>query len=109
VGKGGAGYKYVRAAPLESQSKDVCGVAYVIEYNRGECIGAAACAAVDPANFEMDDTGVAVLKGGEEKEDDRDVYVKEVEDLDAARLAAESCPVQVIKIYDKKTHELVAP
>lgn len=82
---------------------------YVVEYNRGECIGAAACAAVDPDNFTMAEDGRADLVNGTRKEDAEDVYVKEVDDLDFLKAAAESCPVQVIKVYDKDTYEQVAP
>ncbi len=82
---------------------------YIVEYDRGGCIGAAACAAVDPENFEMREDGLAWLKEGKETAKGSNVFTKEVDDLGFLKEAAESCPVQVIKVKVKNTNRYVAP
>lgn len=59
---------------------------FKVEIDKDGCIGCAACNAVYPDNFEMGDDGKAkVLK-------------PEVTDIGKNQEAADSCPVQVIKI-----------
>ncbi len=67
-----------------------------IEYDRGKCIGAASCAAIDPEDFEMNADGKADLKGGK----DGKLLVKEVDDITKAKPAAESCPADAIRVTD---------
>lgn len=71
---------------------------FKIIYDRDACIGAAACAALDPKLFEMNTDGKADLIGG--KEEKPGLFVLEIDDLGDAKDAAESCPVDVIKIKD---------
>ena len=68
---------------------------YEIIYDREGCIGAGACANVDPANWKMADDGKA------------NVLKKEIEEseLEANLNAARSCPVNVIHITNKETGE----
>lgn len=82
---------------------------YRIVYDRTGCIGAATCEALDPADFEMVEDGLADLKDGEEVREG--IWEKEVpeEREDDALQAAESCPVNVIKIVDTETGEQVYP
>ncbi|MFC2133847.1 ferredoxin [Bacteroidota bacterium] len=69
---------------------------FKIIYDREACIGAAACAAVDPKRFEMHTDGKAdMLKAKEVKSG---LWELEVEDLGDAQEAAEACPVDAIKI-----------
>ena len=76
---------------------------YRIIYDRDGCIGAAACAALDPERFEMNEDGKAdLLKGNEKKDGD---WILEVDELGDALEAAEACPVNVIKIIDLETGE----
>ncbi|MEM4375624.1 MAG: ferredoxin [Candidatus Woesearchaeota archaeon] len=79
---------------------------YKIVYDRENCIGAAACAAVDPDDFEMASDGKAELKGGKAVKD-RMVFEKEIteEEFKRAKEAAEACPVNVIHIIDLETGE----
>jgi ferredoxin len=71
-----------------------------IEYDRDTCIGMFQCVAQWDA-FERDtDAGKAVLDGGEERE--ADLFVREVPEDEAfeAKMAARSCPVDAIAVYD---------
>lgn len=70
---------------------------YIIEYDREGCIGAAACIAVAPDSWEMDDDGKANLLKKEIDEDE----------LEINKQAAEACPVNVIRIKDKDTGEYI--
>ncbi|NQU98956.1 ferredoxin [Candidatus Woesearchaeota archaeon] len=71
---------------------------YRITYDRDACIGAAACAALDPKRFEMNVDGKADLKGG--KEVKPGLWVLEVDSLGEAQEAADGCPVDVIKVEE---------
>jgi ferredoxin len=68
---------------------------YIIEYDREGCIGAASCVAVDPVNWKLADS------------DGKADFIKQTidsqEELQKAIESAESCPVVVIHILDKKT------
>ena len=69
---------------------------FKIIYDRDACIGAAACAAVDPKKFEMNNDGKAdMLKA---KEVSPGLWEMEVDNLGDAQEAAEACPVDAIKI-----------
>ncbi len=73
-------------------------MAHSIIHNHKDCIGCGACAAISPKFFEMTEQGKAHLKKSKklnEKEDVLEISDKEVE---AAKEAAESCPVSVIKV-----------
>ncbi|MAG39206.1 ferredoxin [Candidatus Woesearchaeota archaeon] len=71
---------------------------FKIIYDRDACIGAAACAALDPERFEMNDDGKADLLKG--KEDKPGLWILKIEELGEAQEAAESCPVDAIKIEE---------
>ena len=68
---------------------------YEIGYERDGCIGAGACANVNPANWKMSDDGKA------------DVLKTEIDEseLEANLSAARACPVNVIHIVNKETGE----
>ena len=67
-----------------------------IIYDRKSCIGAGACAAMDPKRFEMANDGKANLIGG--KNTDKEVWELDANDEEAIHDAAESCPVDAIKL-----------
>ena len=77
-------------------------VKYKIIYDRPNCIGAGACAAMDPDHFEMKGDGKADLKGFRE-EDGK--HVLEVDENPAVIEAAKACPVEVIKVKNLETGE----
>lgn len=71
-----------------------------VEYDRSACAGWYQCVQ-EWAAFEMDIAdGKAVLEGGTESDDG--VFVREVpkEAEEAAKAAAETCPVDAIELYD---------
>jgi ferredoxin len=59
----------------------------VIKYNT--CIGAAPCVAVAPGVFQLDDMGKAYIVD------------PKAADVDTIMMAAESCPVMAILLYDE--------
>ncbi|MFA6048656.1 MAG: ferredoxin [Candidatus Micrarchaeia archaeon] len=80
---------------------------YSVEHDRPNCIGCGACAAVCPAFWEMASDGKSDLKGV--KYDGNGLGVLSVEEKDFAcnKLAADSCPVNVIHLTNKKTGEKI--
>ncbi|RME53688.1 ferredoxin [Candidatus Woesearchaeota archaeon] len=68
---------------------------YKIEFDREACIGAAACAAVLPEVWEIQDDGKPIVKIPEFDDDA----------LEANMEAAKACPVNVIHIVNKETGE----
>lgn len=68
---------------------------YKIEYDREGCIGAAACVAVCPENWRLEEDGKAGFNKGGLKESEFEI------NMEAARV----CPVNVIHIIDKKTNQ----
>ena len=88
---------------------------YKIVFDRKNCIGAAACAAVAPDFWVMKDDGKADLIGHKVDENGMQVLIvkesqlsKEGKNVLAVnKEAAEVCPVQVIHIYDNDTNERI--
>jgi len=82
---------------------------YVVEYDRPNCIGAGACAAVNPKRWIMDydKDGKANLIGGENKDDGTQKIEIGDEEFEAMKEAAEICPVNVIRIKKKETGEKI--
>jgi len=62
-----------------------------------KCIGCGNCTVAAPDHFEMGEDGKAHLKDSEEEDGNE---VKEVEVTDSLKKAANSCPVQCIKIKE---------
>ncbi|MBU3925734.1 ferredoxin [Patescibacteria group bacterium] len=61
------------------------------------CIGCGTCAALCPKFWELKDDGKAHLKGGKFDEEKKE-YELELDELECNQEAADSCPVQVIRI-----------
>ena len=86
---------------------------YKIVFDRKNCIGAAACAAVAPEFWVIKDDGKADLKGFKTDKDGNQVLVikesqmtKDGKNVLALnKQAAEVCPAQVIHIYDAETND----
>ncbi|PIR43156.1 ferredoxin [candidate division WWE3 bacterium CG10_big_fil_rev_8_21_14_0_10_32_10] len=66
-----------------------------IVVDRNLCTGLAPCIAVAPKAFELDDEYKAVVKKGWEDLDD-----------DVLLIAAQSCPVMAIILYDKQGKQI---
>jgi len=78
------------------------------------CFGAAACVTVSPDHFRLNDENKAsVLENGEEIPPGPRVYDRAIEADEAKRdeliLAAQSCPVAAIAIYNENTGEKLYP
>lgn len=82
------------------------GKKYIIEFDRENCIGAAACVAVQPDQWEIVNDGKADFKGSKEK---NKKFTKEIDESEFAKFkeAAESCPVNVIHIIEKDTKKKI--
>ena len=65
-----------------------------IKVDRDLCISVAACIAVAPNTFELDDEGIAVVKKG--KLDDEKTIIQ----------AAKSCPVDAIILHDNNGKQI---
>lgn len=70
---------------------------FKVQVIRHLCIGAAACVAVSPDTFEMDNENKAIIK-----DDSQDVP-------DNILMAAQSCPTKAIIITDTETGQQVWP
>lgn len=78
---------------------------YMIKHDRPGCIGCAACAAISPENWEMNEDGLSDCKGAKKLDDGTEEKDFEEDDLAMQKECAEACPVNVIHIIDKKTGE----
>lgn len=67
---------------------------FKIEVDRDLCIGAAPCVTVAPGVFQLDDENKAVVVDAKGADDD------------TILLAAESCPVQAIKLFDEDGEQI---
>ena len=61
-----------------------------------KCIGCGACAALDPANWEMNGDKAELTNS----KNNKGIFTKEVKDASASKDAANACPVQCIKIEE---------
>ncbi len=77
-----------------------------VEFDREGCIGAGVCAAVAPDHWVMDADGKANLVSSEQN---NGVFRKDISEseLETNRQAADGCPVQVIRLYYKKSGEKI--
>lgn len=66
-----------------------------VKVDRKKCIGAVTCTIVAPQAFEMDSEGIAVVKPGAENLDDNLLL-----------MAAQSCPVLAIELYDSQGNQI---
>ncbi len=84
---------------------------YHMTLDRKGCIGAAACAAVGPKFWKMnEEDGKVDLIGGKVSHNN-EVHEMDIDegDLQVNKDAADVCPVKVIIIKNKQTGEKVAP
>ena len=78
---------------------------YQIQHDRPNCIGCAACAAVAPDFWTMDEDGKSDIVGCRKRDDEWEELDIEEKDFQANKEAADSCPVNVIHIINKETKE----
>jgi len=71
---------------------DGCNTMATVEVDQELCVGDQVCASMSPEIFEMHDDGLAyVVEGMEEVDGD---------DLEAAKEAADACPVDAITVHE---------
>lgn len=80
---------------------------YQLQHDRPNCIGCAACAAVAPDFWEMNEDGKSDIVGCKKKDDEREELSIEEKDYKANKEAADSCPVNVIHIINNETGEKI--
>jgi len=89
----------------EDKTKQESSGAYTLQHNRPDCIGCAACEAVAPEFWEMNEDSKSDIKGGKNRDDGWQELDFEEKDLQLNKDAADSCPVNVIHIVKKGTGE----
>ncbi len=80
---------------------------YTLQHDKPNCIGCAACEAVAPDFWQMNEDGKSDIKGSKRLDDGSEVLDIEEKDFQANKEAAESCPVNVIHIVKKGTKEKI--
>lgn len=80
---------------------------YRIEFDRTNCIGAAACAAVYPDKWVMKDDGKPDIVGAEPNPEKQELIVENEEEARKHIEAAKSCPVLVIHVTNLDTGEKI--
>ena len=80
---------------------------YILQHDRPNCIGCAACEAVAPDFWEMNVDGKSDIKQAKDKENGWQEMKIEEKDYEANNEAANSCPVNVIHLVNKKTGERI--
>ena len=78
---------------------------FLLEHDRPNCIGCAACAAVAPDFWEMHEDGKSDIIGCKKRDDEWEELDIGGKDFEVNKEAAEACPVNVIHITNKKTGE----
>ncbi len=83
-----------------------------IVYDRLGCIGAAACASIDPINFVMNTSDGKADLTKASQESGKFVKIMEVADQNELTRIVEGakvCPVNVIEVFDIETNQKLAP
>jgi len=80
---------------------------YLLQHNRPDCIGCAACEAVAEEFWEMKEDGKSDIKGGKNLENGWQELDFKEKNFEENKEAADSCPVNVIHIIKKDTGEKI--
>ena len=80
---------------------------FLLEHDRVNCIGCGACAAVAPDFWEMNDDGKSDIRGGKSRKDCWQELAVSEDDFEVNKQAAESCPVNVIHIFNAKGEKII--
>lgn len=72
---------------------------YTIKIERSECTACENCYSIDPAHFEGDEEGISYIVGGDTTEDISSGKFDD-DDIEDAREAADSCPVEIIFVEE---------
>ncbi len=77
-------------------------MAHTIIHFKKDCISCGACAAIAPEFWEMDEEGLAHLKGSRAVNAHWEKDITTIEDKAANEEAVQCCPVNIIKVEEKK-------
>ncbi|MBI2651327.1 ferredoxin [Candidatus Woesearchaeota archaeon] len=80
---------------------------YILQHDRPNCIGCAACEAVAPDFWEMNSDGKSDIKNGKHMPNEWQELEIEEKNFQANKEAADSCPVNVIHLIRKDTGEKI--
>ena len=80
---------------------------FLLEHDRPNCIGCAACVAVNPKNWVMNDDGKSDIIGAPHRPDGWQELELDENDFEGNKEAAEACPVNVIHLKKKETGEKI--
>ena len=80
---------------------------YILQHDRPNCIGCAACEAVAQDFWEMNSDGKSDIKHGKTVQKGWQELELEEKDFKINKEAAESCPVNVIHLVKKETGERI--
>ncbi len=73
---------------------------FKVIHHKKDCISCGACAAIAPKYWEMDEEGLAQLKGATQKEDHWEKEFSTFEAKAENQEAEQVCPVQIIKVEE---------
>jgi|SRR3989338_603672 len=80
---------------------------YILQHDRPNCIGCAACEAVAPDFWEMNEDGKSDIKNGKNMHNGCQELEIRDKSYEENKNAADSCPVNVIHLVNKKTGEKI--
>ncbi|MBI2147778.1 ferredoxin [Candidatus Woesearchaeota archaeon] len=80
---------------------------FLLQHDRPNCIGCAACAAVNGKHWEMNEDGKSDIIGGKNKEGGWQELEIEEADVEKNLEAAETCPVNVIHLAEKEGKKVI--
>ena len=80
---------------------------YILQHDRPNCIGCAACEAVAPDFWEMNEDGKSDIKNAKNLENGWQQLEIDEKNFVENKDAADSCPVNVIHIVRKETGERI--
>jgi len=92
---------------MEQETEQKSTKKFILKHDKPNCIGCAACNAVSPDFWTMNDDGKADIKGGKILEDETQELEIEEKNFEINKEAAESCPVEVIHIIDKESKKKI--
>jgi len=74
---------------------------HLIVHLKDQCISCGACAAISPDFWEMDEEGMANLKGSKKVGEQGELEIDSEEAKATNQEAADVCPVNIIKVVKK--------
>lgn len=74
---------------------------HIVFHFKKDCISCGACAAISPNYFEMDEQGLAELKGSSAADDHQELEITTEEAKAECQEAADVCPVNIIHVKKK--------